>query len=97
MSNLSNRLSILVEEYPGNLAWNNFVSSFPDLDADLLTKIPIENDCAKVIYWKKGNKLDEVKKWLAKPIPALDGKTPLEILSLEHGKTILRTAIMRMP
>ena len=97
MNRLSSRLSVLYEEYPGNIAWNNFVSSFPELNAELLSKMPIEGDLARVIYWKKGNRLDEVKKWLSKPIPALDGKTPLEIISLDDGSTILRTAMMRMP
>jgi len=97
MTKLSNRLTILFEEYPGDDAWVHFVSCFPEIDTKLLDQIPIETDFVRALYWKKGDNLDRVKHWLVKPVPALDGKTPLEILKLEEGKTILRTAIMRMP
>ena len=97
MIELSNRLTILYEEYSGDDAWGNFVSCFPEINTDLLNQIPIETDFVRALYWKKGDNLDRVKNWLEKPLPALDGKTPFEILKLEEGKTILRTAIMRMP
>lgn len=97
MTDLAKRLTILYEEYPGDDAWGNFVSCFPEMDADLLNQIPIETDFIRALYWKKGSNLGRLKSWLVKPVPALDGKTPIEILKLEEGKTILRTAIMRMP
>jgi len=97
MTKLSNRLSILYSEYPGDDAWNEYISCFPDIDAKLAEQMPIEAEFAKALYWNKGEDLARVKSWLKKPVPALDGKTFYEVLKLKEGRTILRTAIMRMP
>ncbi len=97
MTKLSHRLSILLNEYPGDEAWNTYVSCFPAIDLDLAKQVAIGEDFARALYWKKGDDLDRVKHWLNKPVTALDGNTVHEILKLEKGNKILRTAIMRMP
>ena len=97
MTELSKRLTVLYEEYPGDDSWENFVSCFPEMDTNLLDQIPIETDFGRALYWKKGNNLGRLKNQQAKPVPAFDGKTPFEILKMEEGRTILRTAVMRMP
>ncbi len=97
MTNLSNILLVLLNEYPGDDAWDQFVSTFPEIYIDFIDQIPIDADILKVLYWKKGNNADRVLNWLGKPIPALDGNTVFDILKMQEGKTVLRTAIMRMP
>lgn len=97
MISLSNTLLVLLKEYPGDDAWDRFVSTCPDVSADLSGKLPIEADILKVLYWKKGNNFDRVASWLQKPVPALDGHTVTDIIKMQEGKTILRTVIMRMP
>lgn len=97
MTKLSNRLSVLYNEYPGDDAWIEYLSCFPDIDPKLAEQIPIKPEFTKVLFWKKGDDIARVESWLNKPIPALDGKTFYEVLKLKEGRTILRTAIMRMP
>lgn len=95
MNKLSDRLSILYKEYPGDDAWRKYVSNFSDLDKSILLGLGIDEDIAKAIAWHVGNKY--VENWLKKEIPGLDNNTPLDILKLKEGKIILRSAIMRMP
>ena len=97
MINLSNRLKVLYEEYPGDNAWRDFVSSFPDIDQEILDHDSLDSDLIRVLYWKKGSNLEGVKSWLNKPIQALDGNTPVKVAKLKAGKLILRTVLMRMP
>jgi hypothetical protein len=97
MIKLSNRLKILFEEYPGDNAWRELVSSFPDIDQEILDQFSFDPDLIRVLYWKKGNNLEGIKSWLSKPIQALDGNTPVKVANLKDGKLILRTVLMRMP
>jgi len=97
VTSLSNTLLILLNEYPGDDAWEQFVSTFPEVYIDYIDQNSIDVDILKVLYWKKGNNAERVLSWLGKPIPALDGNTVFDIMKMQEGRTILRTAIMRMP
>ena len=35
--------------------------------------------------------------WLRRPVPALDGKSPVEVLNMSNGEKALKALIMRMP
>jgi hypothetical protein len=97
MTSLSNTLLVLLNEYPGDDAWEQFVSNFPEVCIDHIDQNSIDADILKVLYWKKGRNAERVLRWLGKPIPALDGNTVFNIMEMQEGRTILRTAIMRMP
>ena len=55
MTELSNRLTILYEEYPGDDAWGDFVSCFPEINTNLLNQIPIETDFMQSAFLTKKN------------------------------------------
>ena len=98
MSNLlSHRLYTLLVEYSGNEGWEEFVACFPALEMQLYQRCEIDHDIASVLYWKKGNDVDRLNRWLEQPVPALDGEAPVDILKQPDGKAILRSLIMRMP
>ena len=97
MTDRSDLLTALFEEYPGDEAWEKFVTCFPEVNADFCKRVAVTNDIVRVLYWKKGDNLNRVEEWVDSKIPALDGRSPRDILSLDRGETILRTAIMRMP
>ena len=95
MTKLSNRLSILYDEYPGDEAWSDYVSNFPDIDNSIFSSLYIDDDIAKAIVWHTGSEF--AVKWLAKKIPSLDYLKPIDVMELQEGKVILRSALMRMP
>jgi hypothetical protein len=95
LTHLSHRLSILYKEYPGDKSWSEYVSSFPDIDRSIFLGFCLDDDIAKAIVWHTG--FEFAVKWLTKNIPSLDNKKPIDVMELEEGKVIIRSALMRMP
>lgn len=95
MTKLTNRLSILYEEYPGDDAWSEYVSSFPEIDCSIFSNLNIDDDIAKAVVWHAGSKF--AVKWLTKKIPSLDYQRPIDVMELQEGNVILRSVLMRMP
>jgi hypothetical protein len=94
MTKLTNRLSILYKEYPGDEAWSDYVSNFPDIDNSIFSNLNIDDDIAKAIVWHAGSEF--AVKWLMKKIPSLDHQKPIDVMELQDGKVILRSALMRI-
>ena len=97
MSRKLSRIDILKSEYPGDIAWMNFVSSLPELETTELTEFNIEENLAKAIFFIVGENSIRAREWLLTPSKALDGKTAFQLLELPDGEKILRTVIMRSP
>jgi uncharacterized protein (DUF2384 family) len=90
----------MAEEYPGDAAWRNFVSTFRgerQLQQDysaLLAEIPDEEVGIVLAALMGARCLD----WMRRPCRALDDKTPEEVIkSGESGRRTVRTLLMRMP
>ncbi|MDE1465696.1 antitoxin Xre/MbcA/ParS toxin-binding domain-containing protein [Spartinivicinus poritis] len=97
MIELSKRLKILLSEYPGDIKWERYASNLPEIDTLRESKLKIDNDLFKAIYWSMGEDLERVTSWLEQGVPALDGNSPLEVMKLKEGQKIIRTIIMRIP
>ncbi|WP_156420671.1 MULTISPECIES: antitoxin Xre/MbcA/ParS toxin-binding domain-containing protein [unclassified Sphingopyxis] len=75
---------VLVAEYPGDGAWSQFAQAVGAAD----DKIP------SVTYAVLG---DRSLSWLEAPVPALDGKSPREVLNERpNGELIIRSLVMRI-
>ena len=78
-------IEILVAEYPGDSVWTHFAKTIGATDDKILS---VAN--ALLGAGSAG--------WLQSPVPALDGKSPQEVLDhFPDGRLIVRSLIMRMP
>lgn len=55
------KLKILEDEYPGDKAWSDFVSSHEDIDPSVCDQLLIDYDLSKVLTGKVGSS-EEAKK-----------------------------------
>lgn len=92
-------LSSLEYDYSGDSEWEDFSSSFSVDCADLsaLTKTGVPKDIAKVVVWKLGCNKERAIHWVDKKIPALEGRSPRQVMSEEKGIIIIRSLLMKMP
>lgn len=94
------QLELLINQYPGDTAWENFYHVFKDdwncLDnKDEYLHVISDEKIAAVIAVKMGNR---GLSWFSSTIPALDGKTPAQVFySSPNGKLAIKNLIMRMP
>jgi hypothetical protein len=85
--------------YSGRDAWQGLVrahaENWPSCDFQdaLLKHLHGNIEIAKVIYSHVG---DDALNWIDRPIPALDGLTPIQCL-IEGKKKRLQEMLMRMP
>lgn len=93
-------LHILESEYPGDAAWQQFVSSYRPAWGHLIEKAALldalqDEDIAIVLAGYMGK---SALRWYGSPCPALDGKTPAEVRKNEcSGLQVIRSLLMRMP
>jgi hypothetical protein len=92
-------IKYLLDEYPGNEAWSNFVACFLvewqsfEKKEKLVSRL--DEDIAIVLSYFVG---DNWLSWLESKVPALDGATPAEVMAkYPDGKTAIRSLLMRMP
>ena len=72
--------------------WKNFVECFPETD---ITVDGVSQDVVKPIVHLVGKEYSV--KWLNTPLPALDGKTAVELEQTETGRKALRAFIITFP
>jgi hypothetical protein len=78
-------VSVLLAEYPGDLAWRRFASAYGSTSDEIHSVAAAVLGARSAIWFKTG-------------IPALGGLSPSEVLNDNpDGESILRTVIMRMP
>jgi hypothetical protein len=78
-------LSVLLTEYPGDLAWRGFASAYGSTSDDIHSVAAAVLGAQSAAWFKTG-------------IPALEGLSPSEVLNANSaGESIVRTVIMRMP
>ena len=71
--------------------WNYYCSYIKNSDIQL-NGIP--QDIVDALYSAVGINM---MKWIKEPIPALEGKTAIELLASEKGSKALKALIMEMP
>ena len=90
-------LKTLREEYPGHKAWEEFVSCFEAEFSPEVFALQIDIDICAVVTGKIG-RADSAVKWLRTEIPALDGRSALQVFTSEvEGREIIRSLLMRLP
>lgn len=92
-------IAVLRDEYPGDAAWQRFVSVFRAEWAERTNRPYFmatigDEDVAIVLAASLG---ERAIAWFKTPIGALDKRTPAEVQKLPAGNRILRTLLMRMP
>jgi hypothetical protein len=93
-------IAVLKNEYPGDKAWQEFVSFFrtdwemrPDKEIYLSTIR--DHELASVLSSSMGI---AAVNWYLQPVQALDNRAPNEVMENEVlGLRVLRTLLMRMP
>jgi GGDEF domain-containing protein len=93
-------IDVLLREYPGDHAWQNFVDVFRPAWAQ-------QQDKAKYISALGGEEFaivltasmgDRSVAWFETPVGALEQRSPASVLKDEpSGRTILKSMLMRMP
>ena len=87
-------IAILVHEYPGDQAWDHFVSVIASGSQDGSLKLA-DKAIARVLTASMGARASD---WLDYHVPALEGRTPTDVLSSHpDGAKAIRTVLMRMP
>ena len=87
-------LDVLIAEYPGDRAWERFVGVVADGSQDGALRLT-DQGIARVLAAYMGAK---ARIWLDQPVPTLDGRTPIDVLSNHpNGATAIRSVLMRMP
>ena len=94
------KLDYLLDEYPGDEKWLEFVNYFveeweshPNKIA-LLSKVNDPDISAVISFIVGGDSIN----WLESEIPALGGRTPICVLTkFPNGNIIIRSLLMRMP
>lgn len=78
-------LATLVNEFPGETAWQNFAKAIGVPHADLMDVIQ------KVVG-------ADSHSWMDRNIPAFEGRTPQDVLrNFESGEIAVKTLLMRIP
>ena len=86
--------------YPGDRAWEDYVSAFQNDWLKLKNKhffldVTGDEGFAIVLSYILEN---NIVRWFEKSIPALGGHSPREVLNkCDNGKNVLRALIMKMP
>lgn len=94
------QLELLINQYPGDAAWENFYNVFKDdwdriNDKSNYINVISDEKVAAVLAVKMG---EQSLSWFSSGIPALDGQTPAQIFnSFPNGKLAIKNLIMRMP
>lgn len=95
-----NSIEILKIEYPGDKAWESYLSAFADRlidDGEWIKHLPAipDKQFAAILAVKLGG---DTTRWFSSPCPALEGRTPKDVFENESmGGRVLRTLLMRMP
>lgn len=89
------QLQDLYKYYPGDESWEAYIDNFPEIDENIKTEIPLDDDMVRAIYYHMSD-MKGVQEYLDYKVPRLDGYTPVEVFQFAGGRRILRTAIMRM-
>jgi hypothetical protein len=90
----------LEEHYAGDEAWAAFVEALPDewdqctFKEELWLSLQGNVDLAKLIYFQAR---DTSLAYINKPVPALDGLSPIACLATPTLLRRLRSMLMRMP
>jgi hypothetical protein len=90
----------LEQYYPGNEAWSNFVKAIPPeidryrLKNELVQSLGGDTEIAKVVFFHVG---DGAIRWIAEPVPALDGLRPIDCVADQALIRRLKTTLMRIP
>jgi Protein of unknown function (DUF2384) len=92
-------VSILRSEYPGDKAWDIYLTYFAkDWDTDdncEYINVCTDKQIAAILTVRFG---ENATTWFCSPCRALDGRTPKDILENEPlGNRVLKTLLMRMP
>lgn len=75
-------IQTLITEYPGDEAWTNFVQAVGAEDSNVASVLAA---------------LSVTDEWLTQCVPALENKTPNDVLELPNGLSAVRSTIMRFP
>jgi hypothetical protein len=95
-----NAIETLCDEYPGDEAWQKFLTTFRLAwhhwqDKQIYTASLGDAEIAAVLTAAMGQ---ESIVWFTRACGALDGKSPNEVLDHEaNGLRIIRSLLMRMP
>lgn len=90
----------LENEYPGDAAWEEFVSAIrslerPDHKSDVLSFAFCDEEMAFVLNVLVG---EQASAWMTTPCSALEMRTPIAVSqSGLSGSRIIRSLLMRMP
>lgn len=77
--------SVLLAEYPGDLAWRRFASAYGSTGNDIKHVAAAVLGAPSALWFETG-------------IPALEGLSPSEVFNANsNGEKIIRAVIMRMP
>lgn len=90
-------LDVLVREYPGDQAWQDYVDAWKDMGASPdpdVAKLVGDDGLALVL---DAHFDDYALRWLEDRPPVLDGQQPLDVLRGADGMKIMRTVLMRFP
>ena len=79
----------------GLLTFDTFRLGDSEIDYSTFSNLNIDDEIAKAVVWHVGSKF--AVKWLTKKIPVLDYQKPIDVMELQEGNVILRSALMRMP
>ena len=90
---MSKCIQKFVNEYAGDVAWDNYVSA---LGIKKSWPTPLD-ELRAVIVNRMGDNESRACAWYEKQIPALDGDTPRQILNQSDGLIAIRCLVMRMP
>lgn len=95
-----NAIEILKIEYPGDEAWENYLSVFVDSwgahdERNLCLPAISDKKFAAILAVKLG---ENATSWFSSPCSALEGRTPKDVFENEPmGGRVLRALLMRMP
>lgn len=93
-------LEVLVEEFPGDKAWSDFLAAFKPSwenaqDKELFVQEIGNEDIAVVLHAMLG--CDAIS-WMKQPIGALDGQSAHQVLRTHSaGEMVVKSLMMRMP
>jgi Protein of unknown function (DUF2384) len=97
---MNSEMQILLDEYPGDVAWGDFSSRWEQCWLQCTSKqqlfLAVRSDLrlAQTVYGIMG---EHALQWLKQPIPALGGRTPASCLQVHAELLALRSCLMRMP
>ena len=90
-------IEILARDYPGDDAWQRFVSAYDSPQREDLPKLSLDIDILQVTTNYFGNS-QKAENWLQKELPPLGGASVVEVFGDEvSGRNIVRHLLMRLP